>query len=155
MSLQSTMGRIPTRVQEAYWAANTMQVFFNKFIMSLKNDDNTVVFTNRWDPDTWPQEACGVGFTEALRGALGHWTVIKSKKVDAYQCVAPITWNAAPRDDGGQLSPYEAVLLGTKMDVSKQPLEILRIFHSSGPCLAYATHVLGPDGSELLTVYMD
>lgn len=56
---------------------------------------------------------------------------------------------------GGQLGPYEAALLGTKMDVPKQPLEILRTLHSFDPCLACATHVLGPDGSELLTVHMD
>ena len=99
--------------------------------------------------------ARGVGFTEAPRGALGHWTVIKNKKVDVYQCVVPTTWNAAPRSDGGQLGPYEAALLGTKMDVPKQPLEILRTLHSFDPCLACATHVLGPDGSELLTVHMD
>ena len=154
-SLQSTMGRILTRAQEAHWAADTMQVFFDKLITNLKNGDSTAVFTNKWDPDTWPQEARGVGFTEAPRGALGHWTVIKNKKVDVYQCVVPTTWNAAPRSDGGQLGPYEAALLGTKMDVPKQPLEILRTLHSFDPCLACATHVLGPDGSELLTVHMD
>ena len=154
-SLQSTMGRILTRAQEAHWAADTMQVFFDKLITNLKNGDSTAVFTNKWDPDTWPQEARGVGFTEAPRGALGHWTVVKNKKVDVYQCVVPTTWNAAPRSDGGQLGPYEAALLGTKMDVPKQPLEILRTLHSFDPCLACATHVLGPDGSELLTVHMD
>ena len=114
------MGRILTRAQEAHWAADTMQVFFDKLITNLKNGDSTAVFTNKWDPDTWPQEARGVGFTEAPRGALGHWTVIKNKKVDVYQCVVPTTWNAAPRSDGGQLGPYEAALLGTKMDVPKQ-----------------------------------
>lgn len=79
-SLQSTMGRILTRAQEAHWAADTMQVFFDKLITNLKNGDSTAVFTNKWDPDTWPQEARGVGFTEAPRGALGHWTVIKTKR---------------------------------------------------------------------------
>lgn len=66
------MGRILTRAQEAHWAADTMQVFFDKLITNLKNGDSTAVFTNKWDPDTWPQEARGVGFTEAPRGALGH-----------------------------------------------------------------------------------
>lgn len=61
------MGRILTRAQEAHWAADTMQVFFDKLITNLKNGDSTAVFTNKWDPDTWPQEARGVGFTEAPR----------------------------------------------------------------------------------------
>lgn len=82
-----------------------MQVFFDKLITNLKNGDSTAVFTNKWDPDTWPQEARGVGFTEAPRGALGHWTVIKNKKVDVYQCVVPTTWNAAPRSDGRPARP--------------------------------------------------
>ena len=114
--------------------------------------DSTAVFTNKWDPDTWPQEARCVGFTEAPRGALGHWTVIKNKKVDVYQCVVPTTWNAAPRSDGGQLGPYEAALLGTKMDVPKQPLEILRTLHSFDPCLACSTQVMSEDGQDMAPV---
>ena len=45
--------------------------------------------------------------------------------------------------------------MNTKMAVPTQPLEILRTIHSFDPCLACATHILGPDGDELLTVRMD
>jgi hydrogenase large subunit len=33
-----------------------------------------------------------------------------------------------------------------------QPLEILRTIHSFDPCLACATHVIGPEGEELVAV---
>ena len=154
-ALQSTMGRILSRAHEAHWAAETMQVFFDKLITNLKNGDSTTVNTRKWEPETWPALARGVGFTEAPRGALGHWLTIKDGKVEHYQCVVPTTWNAAPRSNGGQLGPYEAALMGTRMAVPEKPLEILRTLHSFDPCLACATHVLGPDGNDLVTVHID
>ncbi|HIW78496.1 MAG TPA: nickel-dependent hydrogenase large subunit [Candidatus Bilophila faecipullorum] len=154
-ALSSTMGRILTRAQEARWAADTMQMFLSKLFTNLTNGDNTAVYTAKWEPDSWPQEGRGIGFAEAPRGALGHWVTIKDQKIEHYQCVVPTTWNAAPRSDDGQLGPYEAALMNTKMAVPTQPLEILRTIHSFDPCLACATHILGPDGDELLTVRMD
>ena len=47
---------------------------------------------------------------------------------------------------------YEAALMNTKMAIPEQPLEILRTLHSFDPCLACSTHVLGDDGSELISV---
>lgn len=41
------------------------------------------------------------------------------------------------------------------MAIPDQPLEILRTLHSFDPCLACATHIIGPDGSDLLTVRVD
>jgi len=34
---------------------------------------------DKWEPETWPNEAKGVGLSEAPRGALAHWIVIKDK----------------------------------------------------------------------------
>ena len=59
--------------------------------------------------ETWPTEAKGVGFTEAPRGALGHWVKIKDGKIDNYQCVVPTTWNGSPRDPKGNIGAFEAV----------------------------------------------
>ncbi len=154
-ALCSTMGRILSRTREAAWAADKMQFFLDKLIANTKNGDTATSFTDKWDPYSWPAEARGIGFTEAPRGALGHWLTIRDRKVEHYQCVVPTTWNAAPRSDDGQLGPYEAALMGTRMAVPNQPLEILRTLHSFDPCLACATHILGPDGSELLTVHLD
>ena len=57
-----------------------------------------------------------------------------------------------PRDPKGQIGAYEAALMNTKMAIPEQPLEILRTLHSFDPCLACSTHVLGDDGSELISV---
>ena len=154
-ALSSTLGRIIARSYEAAWAADQLMHFYDKLITTTKNGDSTTVFTAKWDPDTWPAEASGAGFDEAPRGALGHWLTIKNKKVEHYQCVVPTTWNAAPRSADGQLGPYEAALMGTHMAIPDQPLEILRTLHSFDPCLACATHVLGPDGSEIIAVHME
>lgn len=150
--LQSTIGRIVARCREALWSMETAGMFLDRLYTNIGNGNCATANTARWEPSTWPAEAKGVGFTEAPRGALGHWVEIKDEKVSRYQCVVPTTWNGAPRSSTGQLGPYEASLLGTKMAVPEQPLEILRTLHSFDPCLACATHVLGPDGNELAAV---
>ena len=77
---------------------------------------------DKWEPDSWPSEAKGVGLSEAPRGALAHWIVIKDKLIDNYQLVVPSTWNASPRDPKGQMSAYESSLIGTPVADSEQPL---------------------------------
>ena len=109
----------------------------------------TTANTEKWEPETWPAEAKGAGYCEAPRGALGHWIRIKDEKIHNYQCVVPTTWNASPRDPPGNIGAYEASLLGVPMADPTKPLEILRVIHSFDPCLACATHVIGPDGGEL------
>ena len=154
--LQSTLGRIAARSLELAWAAEKLRYFYDRLVTNLKNGNTSTANTKNWSPDTWPEgEVRGVGFTEAPRGALGHWIVIKNRKIERYQCIVPTTWNAAPRGPKGQLGAYEAALMGTHMDIPEQPLEILRTLHSFDPCLACATHIIGPDGSDLLTVRVD
>ena len=97
-------------------------------------------------------DAKGVGFTEAPRGALGHWIKIKDGKIDNYQCVVPTTWNGSPRDPNGNIGAFEASLLDTPMADPNQPLEIIRTLHSFDPCLACSTHVMSPDGQEMAKV---
>lgn len=147
--LQSTMGRIVTRAMEALWAAETMEMFYNRLISNIKNGQTAVVNMSKWEPDTWPKECRGVGFAEAPRGALGHWIVIRDQRIERYQCVVPTTWNAAPRSSSGLLGPYEASLMNTKMAIPEQPLEILRTLHSFDPCLACSTHILTADGGDI------
>ncbi len=151
-AMHSTLGRLVARSYEAEWAARTMQVFYDKLIANIKNGDTTVVNSSKWEPTTWPTAAQGVGFCEAPRGALGHWMKIENTRIKTYQCVVPTTWNAAPRAGDGMLSAYEASLLGTPLAKPEQPLEVLRTLHSFDPCLACATHLIGPDGSELIKV---
>jgi hydrogenase large subunit len=79
--------------------------------------------------------------TEAPRGALAHWIVIKNGKIDNYQLVVATTWNGSPRDAKGQRSAYEASLIGTPVANPDQPVELLRTIHSFDPCLACSVHL--------------
>jgi len=108
---------------------------------------------DRWDPDSWPREATGVGFHEAPRGALSHWVHIKDGANQNYQCIVPSTWNAGTRDPSGKPGAYEAALMDNhQLAIPDQPLEIQRTIHSFDPCLACAVHVTDPDGEELVQV---
>ncbi len=89
---------------------------------------------------------------EAPRGALGHWIVIKNRKIENYQMVVPTTWNASPRDSKGQAGPYEASLVNTTLAVPDQPLEILRTIHSFDPCMACAIHMVDATGESVAEV---
>ncbi|MDR2239850.1 MAG: nickel-dependent hydrogenase large subunit [Zoogloeaceae bacterium] len=151
-ALFSTLGRTAARCLEAQWAAHKMRYFFDKLIANIKNGDTATANVDRWEPRTWPAEVKGVGFTEAPRGALGHWVKIKNTRIDSYQCVVPTTWNGSPRDEQGQIGAFEASLMNTRMAKPEEPLEILRTIHSFDPCLACSTHVLSPAGEELVNV---
>lgn len=94
-----------------------------------------------------PQQADGVGLTEAPRGALGHWISIKNKRIDRYQCVVPTTWNASPCDDSGVKGPMEQALIGTPIADVENPIEAGRVVRSFDPCIACAVHVMRPDRS--------
>jgi hydrogenase large subunit len=151
-ALFSTLGRTAARGLEGSWAAHKMKYFFDQLMTNLKAGDFATANVEKWDPSTWPAEARGVAPVEAPRGALAHWVKIKNTKIDSYQCVVPTTWNAGPRDAKGQIGAYEAALLNTPMVNPAQPLEILRTIHSFDPCLACATHVMSPEGEELVSV---
>ncbi|MFC2065870.1 nickel-dependent hydrogenase large subunit [Chloroflexota bacterium] len=96
-----------------------------------------------------PDEASGMGLTDASRGALGHWIEIKDKKIANYQCVVPTTWNISPMDDNGQHGPIEQALIGTKVKDEENPFEIVRIIRSFDPCLACSIHMVTPKGRDL------
>ena len=151
-ALFSTLGRTAARGLECVWAAEKMEYFYNKLIASIRDGDLATANTERWDPSTWPSDVKGVGFTEAPRGALGHWVHIKNTRIENYQAVVPTTWNAGPRDPEGNIGAYEASLLDTPMADPEQPLEILRTIHSFDPCLACSTHVMSPEGEPLSDV---
>jgi hydrogenase large subunit len=42
--------------------------------------------------------------------------------------------------------------MNTPVAKAEEPLEILRTLHSFDPCLACATHIMGPDGAEMSVV---
>ncbi len=151
-ALFSTLGRTAARGLECSWAAHKLRYFQDRLMANLKAGNRETANVEKWDPSTWPQETKGVGFTEAPRGALGHWVRLKEGRIDNYQCVVPTTWNGSPRDSKGKIGAFEASLLNTPLSVADQPLEILRTLHSFDPCLACSTHVMAPDGAELTQV---
>jgi hydrogenase large subunit len=151
-ALFSTLGRTAARALEAQRSAHLQKYFFDKLIATIKAGDSATANVDSWEPKTWPKEAKGVGFTEAPRGALGHWIRIKDTKIDNYQCVVPTTWNGSPRDNEGNIGAFEAALMNTKVERPEEPVEILRTIHSFDPCLACSTHVMSEDGRELAHV---
>ncbi|GAB0150033.1 nickel-dependent hydrogenase large subunit [Marichromatium gracile] len=151
-ALFSTLGRTAARGLEASWAAHKLRHFQDKLMAAIAAGDTTTANVERWEPSTWPKRAKGVGTSEAPRGALGHWVVIDSGKIENYQAVVPTTWNGSPRDPAGNIGAFEAALLNTPVARADEPLEILRTLHSFDPCLACSTHVMGPGGEELTRV---
>jgi len=119
---------------------------------NIKNGDYRMANTEKFDPSTWPAKSKGVGYMEAPRGGLAHWIVIEDGKTANYQQVVPSTWNASPRDPKGQMSAYEATLIGTPVADPEQPLEIIRTIHSFDPCIACAVHLYDSRGEHISTV---
>jgi hydrogenase large subunit len=148
-ALFSALGRTAARGLETKLIAGWAKEFYAELLDNIKNGDARMFNGEKWDPAQWPAEAKGVGLTEAPRGALAHWIVIKDKKIDNYQLVVPSTWNASPRDASGQMSAYEAALIGTPVNNPEQPLEVLRIIHSFDPCIACAVHLYDEKGRHI------
>ena len=151
-ALFSTLGRTAARGLETRLAVRWLLAEYEHLMTNLKSGDSATANNTSWEPATWPAEAKGFGFTEAPRGSLGHWVHIKDRKIANYQIVVPSTWNASPKDGKGQHGAYEAALLNTPVADPQRPIEILRTIHSFDPCLACATHLIGPDGRTLAEV---
>ena len=151
-ALFSTLGRTAARAIESLYCCDQQLAAIDQLVANIKAGDTATANVEKWEPSTWPKECKGAGFTEAPRGALGHWVKIRDGKIENYQCVVPTTWNGSPRDAKGQIGAFEASLMNTPMVDPEQPVEILRTLHSFDPCLACSTHVMSPDGAELAQV---
>ncbi len=138
-ALSSCLGRHLARVLDAKLVADAMA----EWVLELKPGDPVYV------PYELPDEAEGMGLSEAPRGSVGHWVRIKGGLVDNYQLVVPTTWNASPRDDSNEPGPMEKALEGIKVKDSRNPLEVVRIIRSFDPCLGCAVHFVTPKGREL------
>lgn len=148
-ALFSTLGRTAARGLETKLTCDWALEFYQQLLANIKNGDSRTQNNDKWEPDSWPKEAKGIGMVEAPRGALSHFIVIKDKKIENYQLVVPTTWNASPRDLNGKRSAYEESLIGTPVADPKVPLEVLRTIHSFDPCLACAVHVYDENGTSI------
>lgn len=154
-ALFSTLGRTAARGIETLVVAEQLVPWLDELAANMGDGNLKIHNGEKWNPVTWPKEAKGWGSHEAPRGALGHWVHIVDQKIANYQCVVPSTWNASPRDAGGQPGAYEAALIGTPVSDPEQPIEILRTIHSFDPCMACAVHVMDSQGRELTRVELD
>ncbi|MCO6486768.1 MAG: nickel-dependent hydrogenase large subunit [Phaeodactylibacter sp.] len=152
-ALFSTLGRTAARGLETQLVVNWAMDFYEQLLTNIRNGDTRMADTSKFNPERWEASAQGVGHTEAPRGALAHWCVIKDQKLENYQLVVPTTWNASPRDPEGKPSAYESSLMdNTPIADPEQPLEILRTVHSFDPCLACAVHVYDEEGKQVSRV---
>jgi len=152
--LHSTLGRHAARAVRCAVLADLAKKHWKLLVENVGKGD-VAIFV---DPlkNLKPGIYKGVGFHEAPRGTLSHWSVIesdgKSMKLKNYQAVVPSTWNAGPRDGKDQKGPYEASLVGNPIAKPELPLEALRTIHSFDPCLACAIHTVDADGEEIAQV---
>jgi hydrogenase large subunit len=154
-ALNSTLGRTWCRALESVLVARRMEQWFSEFQERIRSGDLATFNPEKWEPQSWPRQAQGVGFTEAARGTLSHWVEIENGRIAQYQCVVPSTWNSSGRDPGGQLGPFEhALAAGGQHPLldPQRPLEVLRTVHSFDPCESCAVHLLDPAGGTSVSV---
>ncbi|QOR61150.1 nickel-dependent hydrogenase large subunit [Sulfurovum sp. ST-21] len=150
-ALFTTLGRTAARALQAEIVAdNAIKAFYN-LVENLKVDQETCA-PYVIDKD---KEYKGRGIGDVPRGMLSHWIRIKNGVCENYQAVVPSTWNASPEDASGVKGPYEADLIGLKIENLSQPLEIIRIIHSYDPCIACAVHVMDTKGNKLSEYKVD
>ncbi len=150
-ALFTTLGRTAARMIQSRAIAKHGLEAFNTLIENLKVDQDTYT-SYKIDKD---KEYRGRFIGDVPRGMLSHWIRIKNGVVENYQAVVPSTWNAGPIDSLGQMGPYEANLVGLKVQDLSQPLEIIRVIHSFDPCIACAVHVMDKKGNDLGTYKVD
>lgn len=150
-ALFTTLGRTAARMIQSRAIAKHGLEAFNTLIENLKVDQDTYT-SYKIDKD---KEYRGRFIGDVPRGMLSHWIRIKNGVVENYQAVVPSTWNAGPIDSLGQIGPYEANLVGLKVQDLSQPLEIIRVIHSFDPCIACAVHVMDKKGNDLGTYKVD
>ena len=147
-ALHSTLGRHLARAVRCAVLSELALKHWGLLVGNIGKGDVAI-----WNEPVFPKgEQRGFGFHEAPRGTLSHWVVIRDGKIVNYQCVVPSTWNAGPRDEKGQMGPYEASLMGNPVANAELPLEVVRTVHSFDPCLACAIHAHDPEGNEVARV---
>lgn len=125
----------------AYYHAYSAYVAYNMLVdvfEMVKKGEASV-----WTEYRRPKDGIGVGLVDAMRGALGHWCVMRDGKIHRYQVITPSTWNESPRDDEGRPGPYEDAIIGTPVTEqgSEDGIDVVRAIRSFDPCLACSIHV--------------
>jgi hydrogenase large subunit len=114
--------------------------------------------TKTWEPFKVPDEAIGVGFTEAVRGVLSHHLVIRGGKIANYHPYPPTPWNGSVRDLYGTPGPYEDAVQNTPIFEENPPdkfkgIDIMRAVRSFDPCLPCGVHMYLGNGKSIETLH--
>lgn len=128
----SVMDRLVARAKETLKICHLAQGWLSEIVPN----------TPSCQPFTPPDSGAGVGLTDAMRGALGHWMEFKHNKVIHYQIITPTTWNFSPRDNRGIRGPVEQALIGTPVANGANLIEAGRVLRSFDPCFTCAVHLL-------------
>ncbi len=152
----SSLDRYAARQIECWKIANAMVGWLDRLEASHVGAVTSITRTpgaDKYYPSSY-------GWTEAPRGALGHWmkTNMTTGKIQNYQCVVPSTWNASPRDSYGVPGPAEKAMEDVFVKDINNPLEILRVIHSWDFCMACAVHLVKKNGrgkKEETTIHID
>ncbi len=122
-----------------YYLAYMTNIAFGEIIKVLEYlKKGKIQVFNEFERPKW---SLGVGLTEAGRGALGHWIVVRDGKIHRYQVVTPSNFNASPRDGEGNRGPYEEALIDTPITeegdaANWDGVDVVRTIRSMDPCLA-------------------
>lgn len=88
-----------------------------------------------------PEEGHGAGLTEAARGSLGHWVVLRRGRIANYQIVAPTSWNFSPRDARDVPGALEQALVGVPVHAGEiNPVAVQHVVRSFDPCMVCTVH---------------
>ena len=144
-ALFTMLGRTAARMLQTKLISDNAIITFESLVENIKTDEETYT---KFEIDP-AKEFKGHFIGEAPRGTLSHWVRIKEGVIENYQAVVPTTWNAGPMDAAGKNGPYEASLVGLKLEDPSKPLEVLRVIHSFDPCMSCSVHVIDLKGSEI------
>ena len=127
----------------AYYHAYSAYIAYNLLLEALemvKKGEAKI-----WNPYKRPKEGIGVGLIEAMRGALGHWCIMRNGRIHRYQVITPTTWNASPRDIKENPGPYEKSIMESPItepiESELDGIDVVRVVRSFDPCLACTVHV--------------
>ena len=99
-------------------------------------------------------EGRGFGATEAARGALADWIVLKDGKIENYQVITPTAWNIGPRDRRGERGPIETAMVGATVRNPEDPVELAHIAQSYDSCLVCTVHAYDAKTHKELARFM-
>jgi hydrogenase large subunit len=92
-------------------------------------------------PAAPPDDGHGIGLSEAARGALGHWLVVRRGRIANYQVISPTTWNFSPRDATGTPGALEQALQNAPVRAGEDtPVAVQHIVRSFDPCMVCTVH---------------